>query len=90
MPKKNFSLTDEGEAVWQKIWRTKGTFTESAALERIFFEIEEALRRRLDAEALEQYEAGNLTRSEMLRAFERYRARRAATNGGAEKAAAAV
>jgi hypothetical protein len=90
MPKKTLVLSAETEEIWRRLWPTKGASSESGAFAQFLFDLDAALRNRLDPEALEQYERGELTRSEMGRAFERYRARKAAANGGAEKQPAVV
>jgi hypothetical protein len=88
--KKSFNFTPEANEIWNHLWRTRGTKSESGALVQFLYDLDQSLRNRLDAEGLTLYEASELTRSEMGRAFERYRARRAAANGGAEKQPAVV
>jgi hypothetical protein len=87
MPKKTFILSVETEEIWRCLWPTRGASSESGAFAQFLYLFDEALRRKLDAEALDLYTHGELTRAAMTMAFERYRAKRA--NGGAEKQATA-
>jgi hypothetical protein len=86
MPKRTFVLSVEADEIWRRLSRTRGASSESGAFQQFLFLFDEALRRKLDPEALDQYEHGELTRSELTRAFERYRARRAAANGNGQPA----
>jgi hypothetical protein len=76
IPKKTFILSVETEEIWRCLWPTRGASSESGAFAQFLFDLDQSLRDRLDAEALEQYERGELSRSEMSRAFARYRARK--------------
>ena len=89
MSKKTFILNVETEQLWRRLWPTRGSTTESAAFAQFLFAFDEALRRRLDQPALDLYERGELNRSEVIRSFERHRAKRAANDNGEKQPVAA-
>ena len=81
MPKRTFVLSVEADELWRRLSPTRGASSESGAFAQFLYLFDETLRNRLDAEALDLYEHCELTRSEMTKAFERHRARKAAANG---------
>jgi hypothetical protein len=90
MPKRTFVLSVEADELWRRLSPTRGASSESGALQQFLFDLDQSLRQRLDAEGLALYEACALNRSEMNRAFQRHRARKAAANGNGEKQPAVV
>jgi hypothetical protein len=88
--KRTFNLIPEADRVWRRLLVTRSAPSESAALTQFLFGFDEGLRDQLDDEATALYETERLTRGELIKALARYRARRAAANGGAEKQPAAV
>jgi hypothetical protein len=76
--RKVFIVSPEVGATWDNLSPTVGASSESAAFAQFVFGLDEELREKLDAEALALYERGKLSRTERVKAIERFRARQAA------------
>jgi hypothetical protein len=76
--KKLFHVIDETDDLWRRIWPTLGAGNESGAFRQVIHNLDEAIRHRLDPEALNLYERGDLNRTEYARALYRFRQRKTA------------